>query len=271
MASAQTFSPKPNSNILVIGAHPDDIKSVSGTMFKARETGCKISYLLMTRGEGLVGYTNRIKDPIVMGEVRIEELHRYLDKIGIGRSNLISLGLPNTDRTLPSICDAYYSKKGDPYFDTMLNNDHVFYKDVEAKNLPYRGEDVVNVLAKVIGRVKPDAIYTHHPYDHHIDHRSVVLLVRRALKEVKAAKKLKKAPSLYGVLVYYYGFKWPPKEKFFWSSKLNGYFPGCTPMQVRLSKEKFEEKKNAAMIFTPTLSVEYIHEHMKHDEVIWRI
>ena len=262
MAIAPEFSPKANANILVIGAHPDDIKSVSGTMIKARESGCKITYLLITKGEGLVGYTNRIKDPIVMGEVRIEELHRYLDKIGIGKRNLVSFGLPNTDRTLPSICEAYYSKKGDPYFDTMLNNDHVFYRDVEMKNLPYRGEDVVNLLAKVIGRIKPDAIYTHHPYDHHIDHRSVVFLVRCALKELRTTKKLKRSPNLYGVLVYYYGFKWPPKEKFFWSKKLEGYFPGCIPMRVMLSSEEFEEKKNAAMIFVDVFRVSGMMDSM---------
>lgn len=121
------------STVLVIAAHPDDEILGVGATIASRVLAGDTAYALIL-GEG---QTSRVDHREEMQQTVVEELHK----------------------------------------DTLAAAAHIGFKDVFFENVPDNRFDqldlldIVKKIEKIVGRVQPDVIYTHHKGDLNIDHR----------------------------------------------------------------------------------------------------
>lgn len=264
--------PIPSSSLVVaILAHPDDIKSITGVAQRALANRSSVALILVTKGEALTSAARSTLAPLEMGRLRMEELRAYLGRIGIPESNLFAIGIPDGSRTLPALRDDFFRAEGDPYLDPLLKTDRVTYDDAVRPGLPFYGAALLETLQDLLVKLQPELVLTHHPQDDHADHRAVSFFARRACHRLCRTKKLSRRPALYAPLVYYQRFAWPPAGDSFYVKAIQNQFPRWKATRFCLTEAELALKKEASLVFTPTLSVEYILSNMKKDEVLWRL
>jgi LmbE family N-acetylglucosaminyl deacetylase len=111
----------------------------------------------------------------------MEEARAGVGHLGVPRENVHFLGLP--DGGLGEI----WSRHEDPaksYLSVLLASDHAPYEGLEVPNLPYARTAAVDAAKSFIARYKPDVIYTGHPDERHVDHRTNNWFVVRAMQEL---------------------------------------------------------------------------------------
>jgi len=254
-----------SASVVAILAHPDDIKCVLGAVLRAQEGGGAASFILTTRGEGLTSAARSRLSPMKMGELRMEELRRFLAQVGIPPERFFLLGVPDGSQTLPAMRDDFYRAVGQPFIDPLLRVDRVPYADAVQPKMPFFGETLQATLASLLAQLRPTLVLTHHPKDDHADHRAVSFFARQA------CASLEPQPALHAVLVYYRRFVWPPAGEHFYSDEIARAFPGILGEQFRLTEAEYALKRAASQVFVPTLSAAYIESNMKKDEVYWRL
>jgi LmbE family N-acetylglucosaminyl deacetylase len=257
--------------IVAILAHPDDIKSVTGVALRALDRRLPVSLILVTKGEALTSTARSALTPSELGQLRVEELHRYVAMIGIPEENLSMIGIPDGSNTLPALRDDFYRKEGDPFLDPLLLTDRVPYDDVYRPGMLFYGEDLLAVLQELVVALKPAIVLTHHPQDDHADHRAVSFFARRACLDLRRSRSLDRVPTVYAPLVYYRRCTWPPPGDRFFVAEIRDRFPCLQAVQFCLTEQELAVKRRASMVFTPTLSVAYIESNMKRDEVLWQV
>lgn len=252
-------------------AHPDDIKNVTGIVFRAMEKKSRVSLVLVTKGEAHRSDARRTDSPHEMGERRVDELIDFLRIIGVPRDNLFLMGVPDGGKTLPALRENFFKVEGAPFCDPLFHTDRVRYHDAFKPDMPFYGEAILAALESILIMLQPHLILTHHPKDDHPDHRAVSFFVRKAVSRLNHRKTLECAPPVYASLVYYQTGCWPPNGDYFYTKEITDWFPRLKICQSCLTDQEFDSKKKACMTFTPTLSVEYIQSYMKKDEVVWRL
>jgi LmbE family N-acetylglucosaminyl deacetylase len=262
---------EPGMSIVAILAHPDDVKSVTGVALRALAHQSVFSLILVTKGEALYSATRSTLTPLEMGQLRLRELHRFLNLVGIPEENLSVIGIPDGSQTLPALRDDFFQAKGEPFLDPLLQVDQVPYDDVYRPGMAFYGETFLDGLCELLLPLKPDMILTHHPQDDHADHRAVSFFARQAHQQLHRQGKLEHTPSIYAPLIYYRRCGWPPAGDTFFVDKIVGRFPGLEAIRFHLTEPERTLKARAAMEFTPTLSEAYIRSNMKADEVLWRL
>ncbi len=252
--------------VVAVLAHPDDLKCVLGTVLRAQEGGSPISLILLTRGEALTSVARSSLSPLEMGELRMGELRRFLDQVGIPQSNLHLIGIPDGSQTLPALRDDFFLARGQPFLDPLLQTDKVIYQDAVQPGMPFYGESLLAALKGLLATLQPQLVLAHHPQDAHADHRAVSTFARRACRRLTGRR-----PSVYAVLVYHRRRPWPPAGDYFYSEEIAQSFPWLKAEQYCLTEREFTLKQQASQVFVPTLSAEYIQSNMKKDEVLWRL
>jgi LmbE family N-acetylglucosaminyl deacetylase len=255
--------------IVAILAHPDDIKSVTGIALRAIARHLPFSLILVTKGEALTSTARAGLAPREMGQLRVEELHRYLGLVGISEEALFVIGIPDGSATLPALRDDFYRQEGDPYLDPLLLTDRVLYDDVYRPGLLFYGEALLAALQELVAALKPETILTHHPQDDHADHRAVSFFARQACPGLHGSGRLDSLPSICAPLVYYRRCTWPPEGDHFFVDEIKDRFPRLKAVQFCLTEHELAAKRRASAVFAPTLSVAYIESNMKRDEVLW--
>ena len=261
----------PSSSIVAVMAHPDDIKSVTGVALRALESESSVSLIQVTKGEGLVSAARNTLTPLEMGSLRMEELRQFLGMVGIPEKNLFVIGVPDGSQTLPALRDDFFKVEGDPFIDPLLQTDRVPYDDVYKPGMLFYGEALLATLQELFIALQPGMILTHHPKDDHADHRAVSFFACKACRHLYRQRKLNHMPSIYATLVYYRRCLWSPKGDYFYTDPIKNLFSHLKASQFCLTEQELALKKQASMVFTPTLSVEYIQGEMKKDEVLWRL
>jgi LmbE family N-acetylglucosaminyl deacetylase len=126
---------KKSKKILVVAAHPDDeILGMGGTITKHIKDGDKLSVCIL--GEGITSRYERRE------EAKKEEIQQLEEA---SRRALEILGVK----------DVSYHQMPDNRFDSIALL------------------DIVKIVEKIMRRVRPDVVYTHHRGDLNIDHRIV--------------------------------------------------------------------------------------------------
>jgi LmbE family N-acetylglucosaminyl deacetylase len=261
-----------SSSVLLIAAHPDDIKNWTGIVLRCLDMGVPVFEVLVTKGECLKYRSGDTRESALeMGKTRQEELLRFYDALGLPRENLAIIGIPDGRITLGALREDFFEAESDPFYDPVLLTDHVIYDDAYKPGMPFFGQSLLAVLKEFLVVRQPTHVFTHHPKDDHPDHRAVYAFAKRAVDQTMAAGDLRQRPELYASLVYFQRLEWPPEGDSFLTPEIQARPYGFEIVRVPLSESEFERKRQACMIFTPLLSVDYITSYMKRDELLWRV
>jgi LmbE family N-acetylglucosaminyl deacetylase len=261
-----------SSNVLLVAAHPDDIKNCTGVILRCLDLGSQVNEVLVTKGEALrLRDADTVEELVEMGERRQRELLRFYRTIGLEDRNLSIIGIPDGSATLPALREDFFRTEGDPFLDPALLTDRVIYDDVYRQNMPFFGESLLEVLTEILVARQPTHIFTHHPKDDHADHRAVFSFVTKAIDRAVETGGLSRRPPCYGSLVYFRRLQWPPKGHSFLSQDISERSYGFEIVRFPLAEKEFERKQQACRIFTPLLSTAYIDSYMKRDEIFWRL
>ena len=178
-------NPLPRS-ILIFAAHPDDEGAHAGIIRAAVENHIPIHIVYFTSGDA--GSCDRYyehscapAEALNFGALRMEEARRSLGHLGVPRENIYFLGLPDGGSG-----QIWYDhvEASSPYLSVLLASEHAPYEDVAQPNLPYARRAVVEAAERFIREFLPEVIYTGHPDERHVDHRTNNWFVVKALQEL---------------------------------------------------------------------------------------
>ena len=178
-------NPLPHS-ILIFCAHQDDEGAHAGMIRSAIENHIPIHFVYFTSGDA--GSCDRYYEHSCapdearnFGALRMEEAHRSVGHLGVPRENIFFLGLPDGgsgqiwyDHVEPS----------NPYLSVLLASEHAPYEGLAEPNLPFARKAVVEAAERFIREFQPEVIYTGHPDERHVDHRTNNWFVVKALQEL---------------------------------------------------------------------------------------
>jgi LmbE family N-acetylglucosaminyl deacetylase len=178
-------NPMPKS-VLIFCAHEDDEGAHAGIIRAAVENHIPIHIVYFTSGDAgsCDRYYQRSCGPaeaLNFGALRMEEARASVGHLGLPRENIHFLGLP--DGGSGEIWFRHV-EPSHPYLSVLLASDHAPYEGVERSNLPYARQSVVQAAKDLIKRFGPEAIYTGHPDERHVDHRTNNWFVAKALQEL---------------------------------------------------------------------------------------
>ncbi len=185
-------------SILVFCAHQDDESAHSGTIRAAVENGIPIHFVYFTSGDAgsCDRYHSRSCGPNEAREfsyVRMEEARKALAYLGVPRRNAYFLGLPDGGSG-----EIWYNHPdpSDPYLSVLMATSHAPFEGIHRPNLPYARRSVIDQVKGFIRRFRPEVIYTGHPDERHVDHRTNNWFVIKALNELMREKALTKMPRV---------------------------------------------------------------------------
>lgn len=177
-------NPLPKS-VLIFCAHEDDEGAHAGIIRAAVENHFPIHFVYFTNGDA--GSCDRYyqhfcgpAEALNFGALRMDEARAALGHVGVPPEDIFFLGLPDGgsgeiwNHVLPS----------DPYHAVLLAVDHAPYEGIASPNLPYARDSVVQIAKEFIKRFQPAVIYTGHPDERHVDHRTNNWFVVKAMQEL---------------------------------------------------------------------------------------
>ena len=178
-------NPLPNS-ILIFCAHQDDEGALAGMIRAAVENHIPIHLVYFTSGDS--GSCDRYyehscapDEAMNFGALRMEEARRSVGHLGVPRENIYFLGLPDGG-------SGYiwhdHVEATNPYLSVLQASEHAPYEGVAEPNLPYARQAVVEAVKRFIREFHPEVIYTGHPDERHVDHRTNNWFVVKALQEL---------------------------------------------------------------------------------------
>jgi LmbE family N-acetylglucosaminyl deacetylase len=178
-------NPLPHS-VLIFCAHQDDEGAHAGIIRAAVENHIPIHFVYFTSGDA--GSCDRYyehscgpDEALNFGALRMEEVRRSVGHLGVPGENIYFLGLPDGGSG-----QIWYDhvEASNPYLSVLLASEHAPYEDVAQPNLPYARQAVVEAAKRFIREFRPEVIYTGHPDERHVDHRTNNWFVVKALQEL---------------------------------------------------------------------------------------
>jgi LmbE family N-acetylglucosaminyl deacetylase len=175
------------SSLLVFCPHEDDEHPWAGLTRAMIESGRPVRVVFFTGGD--VGECERYFDghpcdPVrarEFGTVRMAESVEALEHIGVSRSQIVFLGLP--DGGSGEIW-FHHIQRTNPFFSIYLAVDHAPYDGMFVPNLPYARDAVIGAVKRLITEFHPAMIATPHPDERHVDHRTANWFALKACQEL---------------------------------------------------------------------------------------
>jgi LmbE family N-acetylglucosaminyl deacetylase len=181
-------NPLPHS-ILIFCAHQDDEGAHAGMIRAAVENHIPIHFVYLTCGDA--GSCDRYyehscapDEAMNFGALRMDEARRSVGHLGVPSESIFFLGLPDGGSG-----QIWYDhvEASNPYLSVLLASEHAPYEGVAEPNLPYTRQAVVEAAERFIREFHPEVIYTGHPDERHVDHRTNNWFVVKALQELLRA------------------------------------------------------------------------------------
>jgi LmbE family N-acetylglucosaminyl deacetylase len=184
-------------SLVIIGAHPDDEFLHPAAIRAAVENSVPVHIIFLTSGDAggsdrFFGVDYSPAEAIEFGHIRMAEAQAAALHLGIPEKNLHFLGLP--DGFLEAI--RTQERGHHPIFSPLLGTDHSPYAGTVEPNLPFQRYAVLNTLAGLLARIKPDTVYTSHPDERHADHKAAGWFTVEALRLLLRSRRLTTVPSL---------------------------------------------------------------------------
>ncbi len=207
---------KKNDRLLILAPHPDDETiGTGGVLQTALSQNLPVKVAYFTNGDNnemsFIVYEKHLvlreKEFIKMGEMRRKEAVAAMKLLGLDTKQLIFLGYP--DFGTMHILRQHWGEV--PPFRSMLTRvTEVPYPECQSPGAPYCGESILKDLKKVLTDFQPTKIFSPHPADLNVDHRSLFVFLQVALWDLETKIS---PPQIYPYLVH--AAHWPEPKGFF--------------------------------------------------------
>jgi|SRR6185295_19588758 len=181
-----------DTRLLVVAPHPDDeVLAAGGLMQQVREAGGEVRVVYLTNGDGFRDGVRLEERNVALkprdfrgyGRKRQKEARAALAALGLESDAATFLSFP--DQGLNRLTRSYWSERRHPYRSpyTRLYRppaDEALMPDTE-----YRGEDLTQELAQLIGTYQPTLILDPRKEDQHPDHCAAGYFLADALGDVQ--------------------------------------------------------------------------------------
>lgn len=205
------------TKLLVVAPHPDDeVLGAGGLMQKVRAAGGQVHVVYLTDGDGYpegVRSEDHVDSPTAAdyrgyGRQRKREARAALQKLRLGRYSYTFLSFP--DGGLCKLISTYWSERRASFRSPYTRLDRPPKADMILKNTEYRGEDLTQELARLIGQIRPTLILVPRKEDQHPDHCAAWFFTKDALGDVERVHP-DYAPDLLNYIVHWYA--WPFEDE----------------------------------------------------------
>ncbi len=177
---------KNSDRILVLAPHPDDeVLGTAGVIQQARAAGAPVKIVYLTNGDHdqivfKIDMRRIVLPPesyIKMGEKRRQESIRATAILGLKRDDLYFLGYP--DSGLMEIWKSHWNDA--PVFLNRLTGARkVPYADNFSFGAPYKGENILEDLRKILKEYRPTKVFVTAPVDTNVDHEAAFCFLTAA-------------------------------------------------------------------------------------------
>ena len=180
------------TRLLVIAPHPDDeVLGAGGLMQRVHATGGAVRVVYLTDGEGYPEgvreedhvQTPTPKDYLGYGKQRRREARAALVRLGLADAFQTFLGFP--DSGLCQLTRAYWSDRRGAYRSPYTRLTRPPKSEQLVPATKYRGEDLSQELALIIGDFKPTMIAVPRQEDQHADHCAAWFFLADSLTDVR--------------------------------------------------------------------------------------
>ncbi len=242
-----------DDRILILAPHPDDEDlGCGGLIQKALKAKAQVKIAYLTNGDhNEFAFLVYEKMPILtnaefikMGKLREQEAKSAMKVLGMDEKDLTFFGYPDygTDTMFFSYWDS-----SRPFKDKLTRQPSVPYKESPSYGAPYKPENILNDLKKLLMEYRPNKIFVSHPVDVNGDHWAYYCYLQIALRDLR---KEITPPQVYPYLVHAVG--WPIPRHYHPGLNLNPYvkhFPDNLVEWKKLALTKDEiDKKYQAML-----------------------
>ena len=180
------------TRLLVIAPHPDDeVLGAGGLMQRVHSTGGAVRVVYLTDGDGYpegVKEEDHVqaptaKDFLGYGKQRRREARAALVRLGLADAFQTFLGFP--DGGLCKLTRAYWSERRGAYRSPYTRLTRPPRSEMLVPETKYRGEDLSQELALIIGDFKPTMIAVPRQEDQHSDHCAAWFFLADSLTDVR--------------------------------------------------------------------------------------
>jgi LmbE family N-acetylglucosaminyl deacetylase len=201
------------TRLLVVAPHPDDeIIGAAGLMQRVHASGGVVRVVYLTDGEGFkegVSIQDRVQKPKPVqyreyGRERRIEARRVLESIGLDSDAATFLGFPDSGLCL--LLTRYWSDHRAPFRSPFSRLNRPPKSEIVLPDTEYRGEDLTDELAIIVGEFRPTLILVTRPEDQHPDHCAAWYFLNDALHDVRRVIP-GFSPDVLTYIVHYYD--WP--------------------------------------------------------------
>jgi len=180
------------TRLLIIAPHPDDeVLAAGGLIQHVRAVNGAVRVVYFTSGEGYpegVRAEEGVARPTVAdyrayGQRREREARGAMRELGVTQESLTFLGFPNGG--LHRLMTRYWSERRSAYRSPYTRLDRPRPSEVVVADTEFRGEDLTQELAMLIGAFKPTLIIVPRKEDQHVDHCAAWFFTADALTDVE--------------------------------------------------------------------------------------
>jgi LmbE family N-acetylglucosaminyl deacetylase len=184
----------PATRLMVVAPHPDDeMLGAGGLMQRVLDTGGTVRVVYLTDGDGYpegVQSEDRVRVPTAndyrgYGRQRRREARAALAALGHGPSTYSYTFLSFPDGGLCKLTRTYWSERRAAYRSPFTRFDRPPKAEILVPDTEYRGEDLTQELAQIIGDFRPTLILVPRKEDQHADHCAAWYFVADALSDVR--------------------------------------------------------------------------------------
>jgi LmbE family N-acetylglucosaminyl deacetylase len=178
--------------LLVVAPHPDDeVLGAGGLIQRVRTLGGNVQIVYLTDGDGFpegVQVADHVETPSASdyrgyGRERRREARAALRTLGVPADAHTFLSFP--DSGLCQLMRTYWSERRAAYKSPYTRLDRPPKSEILVPDTEYRGEDLTQELAELIGDFRPTTVLVPRREDQHSDHCASWFFVSDALEDVE--------------------------------------------------------------------------------------
>ncbi len=266
-----------DTRLLIFAPHPDDeVIAAGGLIQQTREAGGTVRVVYLTSGDS---YTASVRaeqhvarpkgaDYRAYGHQREDEARASLRTLGVGAWSLTFLGFPNGG--LNRLMSTYWSELRSPYRSPYTRLRRPARSESFILDTEYRGEDLTQELAEIIGDFKPTIMLVPRPEDQHADHCATWFFVADALGDVTRVHP-RFQTDLINYIVHYYSWGFEDDDPFL--KPPQDLDPGVSGwLMVPLSAVEVDRKRQALHEFKSQMDIMgwFLNAFARRNEVFSR-